>query len=120
MGEMKNFLLTAVHDMDKLQLPLTLDVTQGTESYMVMRGDEQIVKAGDMMISDQAGIISNIIYGPDRQTQISESTRNVVFTDYAPAGIDEQLVMQHLQDMRDYVLVIAPEAEVELMQVYGA
>ena len=120
MGEMKNFLLTAVHDLDKLGLPLTLDVTQGTESYTLMRGEEQIVKAGDMAISDQAGIISNIIYGPDQRTQVSESTRNVVFTVYAPAGIEEELIQRHLQDMRDYVLVIAPEAEVELMQVFGA
>lgn len=119
MAEVKNMLLTAGHDLDKLQLPLTLDVTQGTESYTLMRGDEQIVKAGDMMISDQAGIISNIIYGPDRRTQISESTRNVVFTAYAPVGIGEELIMQHLEDMRDYVLVIAPQAEVELMQVCG-
>jgi len=119
MGEMKNFLLTAAHDLDKLQLPLTLDVTQGTESYTVMRGEEQIVKAGDMMISDQLGIISDIIYGPDQRTQITESTRNVVFTVYAPAGIDEHLIMQHLGDMRDYVLVVAPQAEIELMQVYG-
>ena len=119
MGEMKNFLLTAVHDLDKLQLPLTLDVTKGTESYVVMRGENQIVKAGDMAISDQVGIVSDVIYGPDQRTQISESTRNVVFTVYAPAGIDEQLITQHLKDMRDYVLVVAPQAEVELMKVYG-
>ena len=119
MAEVKNMLLTAGHDLDKLQLPLTLNVTGGTESYTLMRGEEQIVKAGDMTISDQTGIISNIIYGPDQRTQITESTRNVVFTVYAPAGIDEELIMRHLGDMRDYVLVIAPEAEVELMQVYG-
>lgn len=119
MAEVKNMLLTAGHDMDKLQLPLTLDVTQGTESYTVMRGEEQILKAGDMMISDQAGIISNIIYGPDQRTQITESTRNVVFTVYAPAGIDEQLITSHLQDMRDYVLIIAPQARVGLLELYG-
>ena len=120
MAEVKNMLLTAGHDLDVLQLPLTLDVTQGTESYTVMRGEAQVVKAGDMIISDQMGIISNIIYGPDQRTQIKETTRNVIFTVYAPAGIDEGLIMGHLQDMRDYVRVIAPEAEVELMQVYGA
>ena len=120
MAEVKNMLLTAGHDLDKLQLPLTLDVTQGTESYTLMRGEEQIVKAGDMTISDQVGIISNIIYGPDQRTQISESTRNVVFTVYVPAGVEEELIMQHLGDMRDYVLVIAPEAEVELLHVYGS
>ena len=119
MAEMKNFLLTAGHDLDKLGLPLTLDVTGGTETYTVMRGETQIVKAGDMTISDQTGIISNIIYGPDQRTQITESTRNVVFTVYAPAGIDEQLIMQHLEDMRDYVLIVAPQAEVELLSVFG-
>ncbi len=119
MAEVKNMLLTAGHDLDKLQPPLTLDVTQGTERYTVMRGEEQTVKASDMMISDQAGIISNIIYGPDQRTQITESTRNVVFTVYVPAGIEEQLITSHLQDMREYVMVIAPEASVELLEVYG-
>ena len=120
MAEVKNMLLTAGHDLDKLQLPLTLNVTQGTESYTTMRGNEQTVKAGDMTISDGAGIISNIIYGPDPRTQITGSTRNVVFTVYAPAGIEEQSIMQHLQDMRDYVMVIAPQVEVELLHVYSS
>lgn len=119
MAEVKNMLLTAGHDLDTLQLPLTLDVTKGTESYTLLRGKTQTVKAGDMMISDQTGIISNIIYGPDQRTQITASTRNVVFTVYAPAGIDEQLIAQHLQDMRNYAMVITPEAKVELLEVYG-
>jgi DNA/RNA-binding domain of Phe-tRNA-synthetase-like protein len=119
MAEVKNMLLTAGHDLDKLQLPLTLDVTKGTESYTLMRGEEQIVKAGDMMISDQVGIISNIIYGPDQRTQITAETRNVVFTVYAPTGIDEGAIVWHLQDMRDCVLVVAPQAEVELLEVYS-
>ena len=119
MAEVKNMLLTAGHDLDTLQLPLTLDVTTGNESYVLLRGENQIVKAGDMMISDQAGIISDVIYGPDQRTQITAETRNVVFTVYVPAGIDEQAIMQHLQDIRDYVLIIAPQAEVELLNVFG-
>jgi DNA/RNA-binding domain of Phe-tRNA-synthetase-like protein len=119
MTEVKNMLLTAGHDLDKLHLPLTLDVTKGDESYVLLRGETQTVKAGDMMISDGAGIISNIIYGPDQRTQITESTRNVVFTVYAPAGIEGRAIESHLQDMRDYVRVIAPQATVELMEVYG-
>lgn len=119
MAEMKNMLLTAGHDLNVLQLPLTLDVTTGNESYLLMRGENQIVKARDMMISDKAGIISNIIYGPDQRTQITEKTRNVVFTVYAPAGINEQTVSEHLQDIREYVLIIAPQARVELLKVYS-
>lgn len=119
MAEMKNMLLTAGHDLDKLDLPLTLDVSKGTENYVLMRGDQQILKPDDMYISDQSGIISNIIYGPDQRTQITADTRNVIFTVYAPAGIDEQTVMKHLEDIRDYVMIIAPQAKVEMIRVYG-
>jgi len=119
MAEIKNMLLTAGHDLDNLHLPLTLDVSTGVESYTLLRGEEQILKPGDMMISDALGIISSIIYGPDQRTQINANTRNAVFTVYAPAGIDEPVVLQHLQDIRDHVLVLAPDARVELLKTYG-
>jgi DNA/RNA-binding domain of Phe-tRNA-synthetase-like protein len=119
MAEMKNLLLTAGHDLDVLQLPLTLDVTTGNESFLLMRGENQMVKAGDMMISDKLGIISNIIYGPDQRSQITYGTRNAVFTVYAPAGVHEQTVMQHLQDIQEYATVITPQAQVDLLKIYG-
>lgn len=119
MAEMKNMLLTAGHDLDVLHLPLTLDVSNGTESYMLLRGDEQVLKAGDMMIGDGMGIVSSVVYGPDQRTQITDGTRNVVFTVYAPPGINEQTVAQHLQGIQEYVMVIAPQAQVGLLKVYG-
>lgn len=119
MAEVKNMLLTAGHDLDTLQLPLTLDVTTGDESCMLLRGENQTVKAGDMMISDRLGIISNIIYGPDQRTQITANTRNVVFTVYVPNGIDEPEILQHLGDIQKNVMLVAPQAQVELLEVYG-
>ncbi len=119
MAEVKNMLLTAGHDLDKLNLPLTLDVSKGYETYTLMRGEQQVLKPDDMFISDQSGIISDIIYGPDKRTQITADTRNVIFTIYAPSGIDEQTVQKHLEDIRDYVMIIAPEAKVELLKVFG-
>lgn len=119
MAEVKNMLLTAGHDLDVLRLPLTLDVSKGTESYRLMRGNEQILKADDMMISDGIGVLSSILYGPDQRTQITDGTRNVIFTVYAPPGINEQTVAQHLRDIQEYAMVIAPQAQVELLKVYG-
>ena len=118
MAEMQDMLLTAGHDLDLLRSPLRLDVANGTERYTLLRGEEQTLKAGDMMISDQEGVISSIVYGPDRRTQITPETRNVVFTVYAPPGIDEQEVAAHLEHIRENVMLFAPQAQVELMKVY--
>ena len=118
MAEMKELLLTAGHDLDSLHLPLTLDVATGNERYTVLRGEEQVLKGGDMMISDQIGIISSIVYGPDQRTQITPDTRNVIFTVYAPPGIDDQTVAQHLQGIKDNVMLFAPQAQVDLLKVY--
>jgi DNA/RNA-binding domain of Phe-tRNA-synthetase-like protein len=120
MAEIKNRLLTAGHDLDRLHLPLTLDVSKGTEAYTLMRGEEQILRAGDMFISDQEGVISSIIYGPDKRTQITPETRNVIFTVYAPAGIKQSAVETHLNDIREFVLLIAPQSTVEFLHVFRA
>jgi DNA/RNA-binding domain of Phe-tRNA-synthetase-like protein len=119
MAEMKDMLLTAGHDLDVLQLPLSLDVATGTEQYTLLRGEQQTLKAGDMMISDQVGVISSIVHGPDQRTQITPGTRDVIFTVYAPPGINEQTVAQHLRSIKENVLLFAPQAQVELFQIYG-
>jgi len=120
MAEMNDLLLTAGHDLDTLHLPLMLDAAQGTESYTLLRGEAQTPKAGDMLIRDSEGIISSIIYGPDQRTQITAQTRNVIFTTYAPPGISEEAVANHLQEIQRNVELIAPNSTVELLKVFSA
>lgn len=118
MAELKNLLLTAGHDLDAIDLPIKLDVSKGGEKYTQISGQEKELIYNDMMVSDLKGIISSIIYGPDRCTQIKPNTRNVLFVVYAPPGIEKSKVFQHLQDIQNYVHIIAPESEIELLKVY--
>jgi DNA/RNA-binding domain of Phe-tRNA-synthetase-like protein len=118
-AEIKNLLLTAGHDLDTVLLPITLNVSAGNERYTLLRGEEQLLKPGDMMMTDREGVISSVLYGPDQRTQIRVSTQRVLFAVYAPAGIEEQAVYQHLQDIRSNVLVVSPGAEVEMLQVFS-
>jgi DNA/RNA-binding domain of Phe-tRNA-synthetase-like protein len=120
MAELEGQLLTAGHDLDRLALPVTLDVSTGTEQYELMRGQMQQLKAGDMMISDAQGILSSIVYGPDKRTQITPATQRVLFTVYAPAGIGEQLVADHLHRIEGNVRIVAPAAETILTQIASA
>jgi DNA/RNA-binding domain of Phe-tRNA-synthetase-like protein len=120
MAEVNNLLLTAGHDLDALQLPVTLNVATGGERYILLRGQEQELKPGDMFIADRVGIISSILYGPDQRTQIQAHTRNVMFTVYAPAGIQEQAITNHLQEIQHNVQLVAPGAKTGMLKVFGA
>jgi len=118
MAELKNGLLTAGHDYQMLQLPLTFDAASQDEQYVLMNGKEQAVKPGDMRISDTSGVISSIIHGPDQRTRIAANTQKVVYVVYAPPGIAHKLVLQHLSDIHRYVKLFAPGVQMIEQQVY--
>jgi len=119
MAELENSLLTAGHDYEALKFPLELDVAIGNEKYVLLNGQEQIVKPGDMMITDTEGIISSIIHGPDSRSRIVPSTQKVVFVVYAPSGILKDLVVDHLSDIYAYVKLVSPNAQIERQEVYS-
>lgn len=117
MAELKNMLLTAGHDCDTLAGPLILDVAAGGEGYVGIRGRGETAKAGDMLIRDQAGIISSVLHGPDLRTSIKPDTQNALFVVYAPDGIGEAAVFGHLRDIEGYARLVAPAAATEELTV---
>jgi len=112
-AELKNQLLTAGHDLTAVRSPLTVGVALGNERYTTLNGRDQVLKAGDMYMQDAEGVISSVLYGPDRRTRILPGTTAVLFAVYAPAGIGETAVRQHLEDIRAGVLLVASEARTE-------
>lgn len=120
MAELKNQLLTAGHDLATVARPFGVKVADGNERYIRINGQEQQLKEGDMFIADAQGVMSSIIYGPDRRTQIGPQTTAAVFTVYAPAGIAPETVAGHLEDIKSYVALFAPGLTVLAQQVIVA
>ena len=120
MAELKNLLLTAGHDLDSVQGAIALDVASGNEVYLTLSGQQRTLKPGDMFIHDEVGVLSSIIYGPDYRTRIIPPTTHVLFTVYAPVGIPQDRLRQHLSDLSGFVLAVSPAAEVEHSQVLDA
>lgn len=120
MAEMTNLLLTAGHDLDRLELPLRLDVATGDETYTRLNGHEQTLKAGDMYMADGVGVISSVLHGPDERSQIRAGTTGVLFAVYAPAGIGTKAVASHLDDIAANVRLLAPDAEIIATTVLSA
>jgi DNA/RNA-binding domain of Phe-tRNA-synthetase-like protein len=120
MAELKNRLLTAGHDLGVLQAAgdcVTVEVAQGTESYTLLRGTPQVLKADDLYMADGEGVISSIIYGPDQRTPIKPETTSALYTVYAPPGVGKERVERHVETIRDYINLISMKDQILLMEV---
>jgi DNA/RNA-binding domain of Phe-tRNA-synthetase-like protein len=120
MAELDDLLLTAGHDLALVEQSLRLDVAKGSESFVNIAGQENVLKPGDMFIADARGVLSSIVYGSDRRTMITADTTQALFTTYAPAGIDSEAVHQHLEHIRENIALFAPDAETVALDVYTA
>ncbi len=120
MAEMKNLLLTAGHDLEKLLLPVTIDISQGTESYTKLNGEPQHLKPDDMIMTDQESVISSVLFGPDQRTRITAHTRNALFVVYAPGGITKEEIYHHLRDIGENVLIFSPFIETGPAKIFSA
>lgn len=120
LAELKNGLLTAGHDIEALEEPVTLAAAAGDESYEMLNGRETTLKMGDMIMQDTKGVISSVIYGPDKRTRIVPATSKAMFVVYAPPGIQPDQVVAHLEDIRQYCLLFSPSAECDFKETYIA
>ncbi|MBN1304613.1 MAG: hypothetical protein JXA13_09275 [Anaerolineales bacterium] len=120
MAELDNQLLTSGHDLDLVQGPVAMDVATGEEVYTLFNGQDQQLQPNDMIISDEQGILSSIIYGPDKRTRIRSETQSSLFTVYGPAGIESRLIEKHLDDIISYVKLVSPDVQVETRKVFSA
>ncbi len=77
-------------------------------------------KTGDMMMADRQGVISSVLSGPDQRTRITPETRQVFFAVYAPPESVCRRARHHLEDLRDTVLLVAPDALIEVLEVHTA
>lgn len=110
MAELKNGLLTAGHDLEKISLPLCLDVARGEETYQAMGGKERRLQEGDMFLLDEKGILSSVLYGPDNRSFITPETSRVLFTVYGVPSVAAGDLQDHLEEIESLVRVLSPQA----------
>jgi len=111
MAELKNGLLTAGHDLDKVSLPLLLDTSKGGETYQAMGGKERKLLQGDMFLSDRKGILSSVLYGPDDRSSITAATTRALFTVYGAPSLAAEELLAHLEEIEELVRTVSPGAE---------
>ena len=103
LAEIKNLLLTAGHDLDLIKGTLTIHVATECINYTGLSGKEQQLVNHDLYLSDEVGVLSSVLNGPDERTKITESTRNACYFVYGVEGVTESLIQEHLKTIFTYL-----------------
>lgn len=119
LSELESMLLTAGHDLSKLQLPLQLKTASGDETYQSISGKEVTAVESDLMVCDGMGAISSIMRGPDFKSRITASTTDVLFTIYAPPGIETDYIETDLRRLEGRIRMFSASSETEVLQVFS-
>jgi len=113
MTEVEMLVLTAGHDVARLNLPVRIDISRDGEQQTQMNGAEKAIRAGDMVMRDAQGISCSIIYGQDQRSPISAATSHALYVAYAPAGVPAEAVEAQLRGIEEYIRLFSPAAVTE-------
>ena len=117
LAEIKNLLLTAGHDSDLIEGVLTVDVAAESMSYNGLTGQEQHLVNNDLYLTDEKGILSSILNGPDSRTRITETTRNVLYFVYGVEGVTEPLLHAHLETIFSYLSQAIRGVKIQALEI---
>lgn len=119
MAELKTMYLTAGHNLDLIKGGLNTKIANGSENYENISGKEMKLKPGDIVTEDEYGIISSVLYGPDRRTMITEKTRNYLFFAYFPYGEEDRKIKNHFECILNYVRIFDNGFERPDIKIYS-
>ena len=116
-AELETFVLTAGHDVEKLQEPILIDVSREGDQITQMNGVCKPIRAGDMIMRDAHSVSCSILYGQDNRSPISRETSHVLFVAYAPNGVPAEIVEAQLRKIEDNIRLFSPKTIVEQHQL---
>ena len=119
-AELETHILTAGHDVAKLEAPVLIDMAQEGDEITQMNGKCKDVPVGDMLMRDAGGVACTILRGQDNRSPISKATTHVLYVSYVPDGVTDEQVRAQLDAMESHVRLFAPDSVVEQSEILFA
>ncbi len=119
-AEVNTFVLTAGHDVAKLEPPIRIDVSRPGDEISPMHGERKPIRVGDMVMRDIRGVCCSILYGQDNRSPITIDTQGVLYVAYVPPGVPVEAVEAQLQQIEQNIRLFAPQAKVEQRKLLAA
>lgn len=115
-AEVETLVLTAGHDVARLQGSILIDVSHEGDKITQMNGATRPIRAGDMIMKDTNGISCSIIYGQDNRSPISPGTAQVLYVAYVPV----EVVEAQLHKIEENIRLFSPKTIIEQHRLLSA
>jgi DNA/RNA-binding domain of Phe-tRNA-synthetase-like protein len=113
-AEVETLVLTAGHDVRKLDGEVFIDVPRDGDQLVPMTGGApKAIPAGDMIMRDANGVCCSIIYGQDTRSPITAEASHVLYVAYAPPGVPNDVVQAHLGLIEEHARLVSRLAVTE-------
>ena len=119
-AEVETFILTAGHDVDRLNGEVVFTVSREGDQITQLNGQSKPIRAGDMIMRDAEGVSCTILYGQDNRSPISAQTTHVLYVAYLPVGVPIQAVNEQFRKIEENVRLFSPSAVVERQEILSA
>jgi len=103
-AELRNALAMGVHDVDRIQGDIVLDVSDGGEKFVGIGNRTIITRPNEVVLRDRSSIWASYTQGPDDATVVDTSTRNAMILGFfTPETLQETMVLG-IQEAADLLL----------------
>jgi DNA/RNA-binding domain of Phe-tRNA-synthetase-like protein len=103
-AELRNALAMGVHDLDRIQGDIVLDVADEGEKFTGIGNRTIITRPNEVVLRDQAGIWASYTQGPDAATVVDAATKNAMILGFFTPETSREIMVMGIQEAADLLL----------------
>lgn len=111
-AELRNALAMGVHDLDRIQGDIVLDVAAEGEKFTGIGNRTIITRSNEVVLRDQTAIWASYTQGPDAATVVDAGTKNAMILGFFTPETSRETMVLGIQEAADLLLeTLQGEAE---------
>jgi DNA/RNA-binding domain of Phe-tRNA-synthetase-like protein len=103
-AELRNALAMGVHDLDRIQGDIVLDVADEGEKFTGIGNRTIITRPNEVVLRDQTGIWASYTQGPDAATVVDAGTKNAMILGFFTPETSRETMVLGIQEAADLLL----------------
>jgi DNA/RNA-binding domain of Phe-tRNA-synthetase-like protein len=111
--ELKTRVLAGTHDADRVEGDIVFYTETEKVPFPSIHGSEGHSYPGDVTGRDDGGVIISMIAGADSRTCLQDDSSHVLYLIFGSPGMKIEAIDEYLDQLEEYVKVLAPAAETE-------